>query len=50
MVLRPATYFDENGNEKPWSGNANACKHWLGNQRKAGRTVITETEINISGI
>jgi hypothetical protein len=45
-VLRPSTYFDDKGNDKPWSGNANACKHWLEHQRKAGKTVITETEIN----
>lgn len=44
-VLRPATYPDEKGNEKPWSGNANWCKAWLAAQSKAGRTVITETEI-----
>jgi PDDEXK-like domain of unknown function (DUF3799) len=44
-VLRPATYPDDKGNEKPWSGNSNWCKGWLEAQRKAGRTVITETEI-----
>lgn len=44
-VLRPATYPDDKGNEKPWSSNSNWCKGWLEAQRKAGRTVITETEI-----
>lgn len=45
-VLRPATYPDDKGGEKAWSGNSNWCKAWLEQQRKAGRTVITETEIN----
>jgi hypothetical protein len=43
--LRPDTYPDEKGATKPWSGNSNWCKTWLANQAKAGRTVITETEI-----
>lgn len=44
-VLRPATYTDLKGNEKPWSGNSTWCKEWLADQAKAGRTVITDTEI-----
>lgn len=44
-VLRPEKYPDDKGGEKPWSGNANWCKTWLANQKKAGRVVITETEI-----
>jgi hypothetical protein len=43
--LRPATYPDEKGNEKPWSGQSNWCKKWLSDQAKAGKVVITETDI-----
>ena len=45
-VLRPDTYPDsKTGAAKPWSGNSTWCKTWLADQAKAGRTVITETEI-----
>lgn len=44
-VLRPATYPDDKGGEKPWSANSNWCKAWLAEQAKAGRVVITDTEI-----
>lgn len=44
-VLRPATYPYDKATEKPWNGNATWCKNWLDQHRKAGRTVITETEI-----
>lgn len=44
--LRPAKYPDEKGTEKPWNSNSNWCKSWLEDQAKAGRTVITETEID----
>ncbi|MBX5238672.1 PD-(D/E)XK nuclease-like domain-containing protein [Rhizobium sp. NLR22b] len=43
--LRPATYPDDKGNDKPWSGQSNWCKAWLAEQAKSGRVVITETEI-----
>lgn len=45
-VLRPEKYPDEKGLMKPWSGNSNWCKAWIVEQVKAGRTVITETEID----
>lgn len=44
-ALRPATYPDDKGSEKPWSGNANWCKAWLAKQKAEGRVVITETDI-----
>jgi hypothetical protein len=44
--LRPATYPDDKGGEKPWNGNSNWCKQWLEKQRGAGKSVITETEID----
>ena len=31
---------------KAWQGNRTECRQWLEDQREAGRTVITETEIN----
>ncbi|MCZ4501008.1 MAG: hypothetical protein JWQ74_3563 [Marmoricola sp.] len=44
-VLRPEKYVDDKGDSKPWSGNSNWCKAWIAQQAKAGRTVITDTEI-----
>ena len=44
-VKRPDTYETDKGEWKPWSGNAKVCKEWLADQAKAGKTVITETEI-----
>lgn len=43
-ALRPETYPSNMG-DKPWSGNATWCKEWLAEQAKAGRAVITDTEI-----
>lgn len=43
--LRPANYPDGKGGEKPWSGQSNWCKAWLADQAKAGKVVITETDI-----
>lgn len=39
-VLRPETIED-----KPWQSNRTVCKQWLADQAKAGRIVITDTEI-----
>ncbi|MBM7046095.1 PD-(D/E)XK nuclease-like domain-containing protein [Rhizobium lusitanum] len=44
-VLRPEKYPDDKGGMKPWSGQSNWCKGWLSDQKKAGRVVITETDI-----
>ena len=44
-ALRPKQYEDDKGNWKPWNANSNACKEWLEKTAKAGKTVITETEI-----
>jgi hypothetical protein len=27
-AIKPATYTDDKGKEKPWNGNATACKEW----------------------
>lgn len=43
--LRPATYPDGKGADKPWSGQSNWCKAWLAEQAAAGKVVITDTEI-----
>lgn len=29
IAVKPATYTDSDGTEKPWNGNAKACKTWL---------------------
>ncbi|MFC6487316.1 PD-(D/E)XK nuclease-like domain-containing protein [Nitratireductor sp. GCM10026969] len=45
--LRPAKYPDsKTGEPKAWNANSNWCKAWLTDQAEAGRTVITDTEIN----
>jgi hypothetical protein len=44
-ALRPDTYEDEKGGEKPWSGNANACKAWLAAQKLAGRAILTKAQL-----
>lgn len=43
--LRPETYVDDKGTEKPWSANSNRCKEWLASTADAGKMVITKTEI-----
>lgn len=45
-ALRPAKYEDDKGTWKPWNANANSCKEWLAKQAAAGKTIITETEID----
>jgi hypothetical protein len=50
-VIRPATYVDDTGKTKPWSGNAHKCKKWLADASHAGKTVLTEDQIyNIKGM
>lgn len=47
VVVKPETYVDDKGVEKPWNGNANVCKAWLAEH--SGCEVITsdqEKEIN----
>lgn len=41
-VIRPATYETEDGEVKPWNGNAKACKQWLADH--ADDNVITGAE------
>ena len=38
-VIRPETYINEKGEEKKWSGNANACKAWI--KEQSGKKIIT---------
>ena len=35
VVVKPETYTDDKGVEKPWSGNANVCKAWLADHQNA---------------
>lgn len=43
-ALRPETY--PNDQDKKWNSNSKDCKAWLEEQVSAGRTVITQTEID----
>lgn len=45
-LIRPETYTDEKtGADKPWNGNATACKNWLAEAAKMNRTVITAEQV-----
>lgn len=46
FVLRPEKYMGS-----PWNGNRTDCKEWLGNQSRAGLTVITTKQLaNLKGM
>jgi hypothetical protein len=45
FVVRPETYTDEKGVEKPWSGNANKCKAWLKRMAESGLSVLTTAQV-----
>lgn len=47
VAVKPETYIDDKGVEKPWNGNANVCKTWIAEH--SGYEIITsdqEKEIN----
>lgn len=44
-AIRPETYVDEKGVEKPWSGNSNKCKQWLADAASKGLTVFTDDQL-----
>jgi hypothetical protein len=44
-AIRPTTYPDDKGAEKPWSGNSNWCKAWLAARAAEGLTVVTEAQV-----
>lgn len=47
FVMQPGQYSDaKTGEIKPWSNNANVCRAWHGQQRDAGRTVLTQNELD----
>lgn len=46
FVVRPETYVDAKGAEKPWNGNAIACRAWLKQARDGGRDVLTAAQID----
>ena len=47
FVMQPGNYADaKTGEVKPWSNNAHVCKAWHGQQRDAGRTVLTQNELD----
>ncbi len=39
-VTRPRTYVNDDGDTKPWNGNANVCKSWEREQALYGRRVV----------
>ena len=41
--LKPETYPDEKGNQKPWMGQANWCKQWL--KDHSDRPVMTKADM-----
>jgi len=43
-VIRPEIYTNDKGQEKKWSGNANACKDWITEQ--AGKKIIKQKDLD----
>lgn len=40
--VKPATYVNSDGDEKPWNGNSNTCKQWL--RDNAGSIVLDQDQ------
>lgn len=47
FAVKPATYVNEKGEEKPWNGNSNVCKQWL--EDHASKTVISAADLANAG-
>jgi hypothetical protein len=45
FIVKPETYTNEDGDEKPWNGNAKVCRKWAADQIKAGIEIISESEL-----
>ena len=45
FIIRPETYTDDRGVEKPWSSNATICKAWLKKQADDGKTVLKAEDL-----
>lgn len=51
FAIRPETYPDDKGGEKPWNGNATWCKDWLKKAASEGMDVLTVAQLeNIKGM
>lgn len=46
FVIQPETYIHPKDGKKPWSNNATVCKEWRAEQRKAGRDVLTKSDVD----
>lgn len=44
-VIRPDTYEDDKGAEKPWNMQAKTCKRWVAETAKAKKSWLTSTEV-----
>ena len=47
LAVEPSTYTDEKGAAKKWTYQANACKAWREMQQRAGRILISETNLRV---
>nr|WP_321484307.1 PD-(D/E)XK nuclease-like domain-containing protein [uncultured Cohaesibacter sp.] len=45
FAIRPETYINAKGEEKPWNNNASACKDWNADQEEAGLYIITPSQL-----
>lgn len=45
FAVRPETYINAKGEEKPWNNNANVCKDWNADQEDAGLYIITPSQL-----
>jgi hypothetical protein len=50
-VIRPDKYENDDGDWKPWNGNATVCKEWLAARKSEGKTVLLKSQVEaINGI
>ena len=46
FTVKPETYTNDKGEEKPWNGNANVCKAWMAEH--AGENLVSRKEYEIA--
>jgi len=46
FIVKPETYVNDKGDEKPWHGGAKVCKAWMAEQEATGRSVVSAAEMD----
>lgn len=47
-AVKPTTYVNDKGEEKPWSGNANICKAIMEELAATGKTILSQDDYDLS--